>query len=195
MEAIGYMIIGYARRVTISEDIEIQNKLLIGAGCEKIYEDVARGPKALRPQLMNALEQLKSGDTFVICTLDRIGTSLKNLVEIINKLSKKGVNFISINENINTNKLQNNLYSIFELLAHYDHELVIERTSPGLETARARGKKGGRKSSLDDSQIEAALKLYSDKNKSIKEICQEINISKPTLYRIINKAKERSLDK
>ena len=178
------MKIGYARISTQEQNLNLQTDALSATGCEKIFQDVASGAKDERSGLVEAIEYARTGDTLVVWKLDRLGRSLKHLIETVNQLQAKGIGFSSVQENIDTTTPGGKLiFHVFGALAEFERELIRERTQAGLKAARARGKKGGRPNKLTTKQIEMAKTLMNDPNVSVSSICRMLNISKPTLYR------------
>src|SRR5918911_842387 len=141
------MLIGYARVSTNEQHLDLQRDALIKAGVapKDIYTDKVTGVKAERPGLQAALSHLRAGDTFIVWRLDRLGRSLKHLIETVTSLKAHGVAFKSLTENIDTSTATGTLvFQIFGALAEFERNLITERTVAGLEAARARGRKGGR---------------------------------------------------
>lgn len=180
------MKIGYARISTQDQSVDLQSDALTAAGCEKVFQDVASGVKSERAGLAEAVEFARAGDTLVVWKLDRLGRSLKHLIETVNQLHERGVGFASLQENIDTTTSGGKLiFHVFGALAEFERELIRERTQAGLKAARARGRKGGRKEKLTPKQVEQAKAMVSDPNISISSICETLKISKPTLYRYV----------
>lgn len=184
------MLIGYARVSTEDQNLALQEDALRKIGCKKIFYDKMSGAKSNRPGLQEALDFLRDGeDTLVVWRLDRLGRSLKNLIEMMTLLENRSVGFQSLQEAINTTTSGGKLiFHIFGALAEFERNLIRERTKAGLEAARARGKKGGRPKSLDAERKQRLYQLYDEndlnggKKYSIKAICEMLNISKSTLY-------------
>ncbi|WP_420819134.1 recombinase family protein, partial [Nonomuraea lactucae] len=127
---------------------------LTRAGCARIYTDTASGASDDRPELTKALDYLRSGDTLVVWRLDRLGRSLKHLIDTINDLAGRGVTFASLTEGFDTATPGGELvFHIFGALAQFERRLIQERTRAGLDAARARGRGGGRRPSLTPTQI------------------------------------------
>ena len=182
------MLIGYARISTLSQNLDLQKDALEKAGCKKIYVEQMSGSSRIRPELEKTLEMLRNGDTLVVWRLDRLGRSLKHLIELISKLEQREIGFKSLMESMDTTTSGGKLiFHIFGALAEFEHNLIKERTSAGLAAARARGRNGGRPLKLDEKKRELAIKLYNERERSIKEICQIMGVSKPTLYSYIHK--------
>jgi len=132
------------------------------------------------------------GDTLVVWRLDRLGRSLKHLIETITTLNNRKIGFKSITENIDTTTSGGKLiFHIFGALAEFERDIIRERTNAGLQAARARGRLGGRPKALNIKKQSIAQALYNDKNNSINEICKTLNISRATLYRYIHVQKQK----
>jgi len=184
------MLIGYARVSTNEQHLDLQQDALLKArvAAKDIFTDKVTGIKSERPGLNQALSHLREGDTLIVWRLDRLGRSLKHLIETITTLKEQGVAFKSLTENIDTSTATGTLvFQIFGALAEFERNLITERTMAGLEAARARGRKGGRPQLTSAAgKVAMAKKLYRDRTRSIPEICKILHISKATLYRWIN---------
>ena len=183
-------LIGYARVSTSGQELNLQLDALKQAGCKKqhIFTDQISGSKAERPGLADCLKELKKGDTLIIWRLDRLGRSLRNLIDIVEQLQKRGVGFRSINDGgIDTTTASGEMiFNIFGTLAQFERRLIQERTQAGLTAARARGKKGGRpKISNDDPKVQMAKKMSKNMNINIGEICATLKISRASYYRYL----------
>src|SRR6266446_4825884 len=180
------MLIGYARVSTTDQTLNLQRDALEKIGCTKIFTDTISGATTERKGLDEALNYVREGDTLVVWRLDRLGRSLKHLIEAITKLNNRKIGFKSIQENIDTTTSGGKLiFHIFGALAEFERDIIRERTNAGLQAARARGRKGGRPKSLTGKKAVMAQELYDNKNNSIDEICKTLNISRATLYRYI----------
>lgn len=180
------MRVGYIRVSTIDQNKSMQVDALEAAGCEKIFSDSVSGATADRPGLDELIKFVRSGDCVVVWKVDRLGRSLKDLLEIIDGLKEKNVSFVSITDGFDTNTTTGNLFfQIMAVLAEYERNLIRERTRAGLDAARARGRTGGRKKKLSTDQVSTLKKMYESKEHSLREICDLFNISKPTLYRYV----------
>jgi DNA invertase Pin-like site-specific DNA recombinase len=183
------MLIGYARVSTHEQNLDLQKDALEKAECERVFVEQMSGSSSNRPELNKTIDMLREGDTLVVWRLDRLGRSLKHLIELITKLEERKVGFKSLTESIDTTTSGGKLiFHIFGALAEFERNLIRERTNAGLSAARARGRKGGRPMFLDSQKREVAIQLYNEKKHTIKEICKIMGISKPTLYSYINKA-------
>ena len=184
-------LIGYARVSTSGQELNLQLDALKQAGCKKqhIFTDQVSGSKAERLGLAECLKELKKGDTLIIWRLDRLGRSLRNLIDIVEQLQKRGVGFRSINDGgIDTTTASGEMiFNIFGTLAQFERLLIQERTQAGLTAARARGRKGGRPKILqDDPRVQMAKKMSKNMSISIGEICATLKISRASYYRYID---------
>ena len=179
------MLIGYARVSTTDQTLDLQRDALKNAGCTQTFTDTVSGGTTDRPGLAEAFSHLREGDTFIVWRLDRLGRSLKHLIETVTTLKNQGVAFKSLTENIDTSTATGTLvFQIFGALAEFERNLITERTVAGLEAARVRGRKGGRpRQNSESGRIAFAKRLYHDQRLSIPEILKTLNVSKATLYR------------
>ena len=183
------MLIGYARVSTEEQNLDSQRDALKSAGCEKIFTDQISGTKAQRPGLEEALSHLRKGDTLVVWRLDRLGRSLRHLIDTVTDLQMRGIGFHSITESIDTTTSGGKLvFHIFGALAEFEREIIRERTKAGLTAARSRGRTGGRRKVLTAKQVQQLKQLAADPNNSVTEICKTFGISRMTFYRYIQTA-------
>jgi len=181
------MLIGYARVSTDDQNLDLQRDALTNAGCEQIFTDRVSGTKAERKGLTEALSHLRSGDTLCVWRLDRLGRSLRHLIDTVTSLQEKGVGFKSLTESIDTTTSGGRLvFNIFGSLAEFEREIIRERTQAGLQSARSRGKTGGRPKALTEKQVQQLRQLAADKTNSVAEICKTYGISRMTFYRYVN---------
>ena len=177
------MLIGYARVSTQDQNLDLQIEALTKAACQKIFDDKMSGSRAERPGLAKALEMLREGDTLVVWKLDRLGRSVKNLVDLVGELHKQGIQFNSLTDAIDTGTPSGRFFfHVMASLAEMERELTMERTRAGLEIARQLGRKGGRKRQMTDSKIESAKKLLA-KGVPPRDVANNLGVSVPTLYR------------
>jgi DNA invertase Pin-like site-specific DNA recombinase len=180
------MLIGYARVSTQDQTLNLQKDALKEIGCTKTFTDTASGAKEERKGLEDAFNYVREGDTLVVWRLDRLGRSLKHLIETITDLNNRKIGFKSLTENIDTTTSGGKLvFHIFGALAEFERDIIRERTQAGLLAARARGRKGGRPKTLTPKKAKMLYDLYRNKENSIDEICKTLNISRTTLYRYI----------
>lgn len=178
------MLVGYARVSTLEQTLDLQQDALTKAGCAKIYTDTISGAKQERVGLSEALEFMRASDTLVVWKLDRLGRSLKHLIETVTMLADQGIGFKSLTEQIDTTTSGGKLiFHLFGALAEFERDLIRERTQAGLQAARSRGRQGGRPKRLDEKKIKMLHALYADKSNSIEDILSTLNISRSTLYR------------
>jgi DNA invertase Pin-like site-specific DNA recombinase len=162
------------------------NDALKAAGCEQLYTDTISGATKQRPQLDELRSYIRKGDTLVVWRLDRLGRSLKDLIEWVEWMDENEIAFKSITESIDTSTSGGELiFSIFGAIAEFERNLIRERTKAGLAAARARGRLGGRPKKLDAKKIDLAKKLYASKEHTIVEICEAVGVSKATLYKYL----------
>jgi DNA invertase Pin-like site-specific DNA recombinase len=184
------MLIGYARKSTYEQNLDLQKDALRKAGCEEIFSDNITGSKAERPGLTKALAMLRKEDTLVVWRLDRLGRSLKHLIELVENLEEKKVGFKSLQESIDTTTSGGRLvFHIFGALAEFERHLIRERTQAGLSAARARGRLGGRPKSLDNKKKKLAAKLYDEQKHTVAEIGDMLGVSRMTVYRYVKEEK------
>lgn len=182
------MIIGYARVSTQEQNLQMQLDALKEYGCEKVYSEKASGGNTSRPELDAMLEHARRGDTIVIWKLDRLGRSLRHLIEIVSLFDSQGIGLVSLKENVDTTTATGKLvFNIFAALAEFERDIIRERTNAGLASARARGKVGGRKKALSEAQVKMLTQMAGDKTFSVADICRQFGISKASYYNYMRK--------
>lgn len=185
------MRIGYARVSTSDQSLELQIDALKSAGCEMIFtEKISGKSKDDRPELKSMFSKLRSGDTVIVWKLDRLGRSLVNLIDLVQKLNELGVHFLSLHDNIDTQTATGRFtFNIFASLAEFEREIIEERTRAGLTAARARGRLGGRPKGLSKSALskaKAVKALYEKREQSVDEIAMSLGLSRATCYRYLS---------
>ena len=185
------MNVGYARVSRQDQNPQMQRSELEAAGCEQIFEERISSRKESRPELQRALEYCRQGDVFVVWKLDRLGRSLKELLELMGELQKRGVEFRSLRESLDTTTPAGKLvFHVFASLAEFERDIIRERTMAGLEAARVRGKEGGRKRVMDERKVALAARLMKDRDVPISEViseaCGAVGVSRATLHRYLN---------
>jgi DNA invertase Pin-like site-specific DNA recombinase len=181
------MLIGYARVSTGDQTLDLQTDALTAASCDRIFTDTLSGVNADRRGLAEAISHVRSGDTFVVWRLDRLGRSLPHLIETVTQLEGRGIGFRSLTEQIDTTTPGGRLiFHVFGALAEFERDLIRERTHAGLAAARARGRIGGRPKKLTANQLALARQLYADNKTDVATICTTLGISRTTLYRVLN---------
>lgn len=179
------MKIGYARTSTLDQNLDLQLDALQNCGCEKIYQEQVSSIKDKRPQLENCLQSLRAGDVLYIWRLDRLGRSLKDLINIVNQLQDIGCELVSVKESIDTSTTAGKLtFHLFASLAEFERELIRERTQAGLASARARGRMGGRPEKLKDSEKQMIRRLMTDRHNSANDIAKQFGVSRATVYNV-----------
>ena len=178
------MFVGYARISTAEQNFDLQMDALEKAGCEKIFKETVSGGKTERKALSDALEYVRRGDTLVVWRLDRLGRSLKHLIEVINDLHERKVSFKSLVDAIDTlTPTGQFFFHVTGAFAELERNLIRERTRAGLKAARARGRNGGRPKAIDPKTFNMALEIYNSKKTTVGEMCQRLGIAKRTFYR------------
>jgi DNA invertase Pin-like site-specific DNA recombinase len=178
------MLIGYARDSPHDQTLNLQKAALEKAGCENIFTDTGSDAKAKQKGLEKALSLLRPGDTFVVWKLDRLGTSIKELIATMTFLAEQGIGFQSLTDNIDTTTSSGKqVYKTFAAL----RTMLREKTKAGRRVARAKGRKGGRPKTLTPEQVTLLRELYNNPDVSVLEICQQLKISRTTLYRYVKR--------
>ena len=183
---------GYARVSTGDQDARLQHDALAAAGCYKVFTDTASGTLASRPELGKLLDQLRPGDTLVVWRLDRLGRSIRHLIDQLTELQERGIEFRSLQENIDTGSSGGRLvFHIFASLAEFERDLISERTHAGLEAARARGRVGGRPPLLSGDKLRTARKLYEQQDMTVAQIGEVLGVSRTTVYRALQRGADK----
>ena len=183
------MRIGYARVSTQDQKPELQLDALAAAGCEQVFHEKMSGKVRERPQLDACLRTVRKGDTLVVWRLDRLGRSLKDLVEIVHALEGRGIGFQSLTESIDTTTAGGRLvFHVFGALAEFEHNLIRDRTVAGLAAARARGRKGGRRLKLSTGDVRKAAVMLRDPIMTKTEVAAHFGISRVTLNAALDRA-------
>jgi DNA invertase Pin-like site-specific DNA recombinase len=180
-------IIGYARVSTIDQHTDLQHDALTAAGAARIYTDHGvSGAKTTRPELDKMLDYLRDGDTLLVWRLDRLGRSMQHLVTLVADLKDRGITFRSLHEGIDTSTINGELvFNIFASLATFERELIRERTSAGLASARARGRLGGRPKKHNDATVQRIKELHALGTMTPQEIADAAKVSVSTMYRLL----------
>ena len=186
-------LVGYARVSKDEQNLALQLDALKAARCntELVFVDKVSGAKANRPGLDACMKELRNGDVLMVWRLDRLGRSMTHLISIIEDLKQKGIGFRSISDGVvdTTSPSGELVFNIFSALAQFERRLIQERTKAGLDAARARGRKGGRKPlAIDDPRILMAKTMHNNKGMKISDICKTLKISRTTFYRYLKKA-------
>ncbi len=183
------MLIGYARVSTDDQKLDAQQDALTAAGAERIFTDKASGARDDRPGLAAALSHARKGDCLVVTKLDRLGRSLRSLLDFIEELCARGVAFRSLGDAIDTTTAQGRFFlAIVGAFAELERALSRERTNSGLAAARARGRKGGRPSKLAGERLDDARTLLADRNRTVGDVAKTLGVNRVTLYRALARA-------
>lgn len=181
------MKIGYARVSTKDQNLDLQIEALEKAGCEKIYQEKISGATKNRPELDKMIEQFREGDELYVWRLDRLGRSLKNIIDLVLSLSDKGIIIKGLVDGVDTSTINGRLFlNLMASLAEYERELIRERTNAGLQSARARGRTGGRPKGYAKETISKLLimrSIYKDPTKAPEEIYKPLGLTRATFYR------------
>jgi DNA invertase Pin-like site-specific DNA recombinase len=180
------MLIGYARVSTADQNLDLQHDALARAGCERVFEDKASVARDDRPGLRDALSHCRQGDVIVVYKLDRLGRTMRGLVELVADLAQRKIEFRSLSDGIDTTTTIGRFtFHLLGALAEMERDLIRERTNAGLAAARARGRKGGRKPVLTEKKLDAARALLQDRNRSVGEVAKQLGVGRTTLYRAL----------
>jgi DNA invertase Pin-like site-specific DNA recombinase len=182
------MLLGYARVSTDDQDTAAQIAALEAAGCERIFKEKASGGRWDRPQLQKLLEQLRPGDVLVVWKLDRLSRSLKDLLHLMERVDDAGAGFRSVTEAIDTTTPAGRMMmQMVGAFAEFEREMIRERTRAGLDTARQRGRIGGRPRSLDPEQEQEAVRMVISGQKSGAEVARLFRVHPSTVSRAVAK--------
>jgi DNA invertase Pin-like site-specific DNA recombinase len=179
--------VGYARVSTSDQHPEAQHDALTAAGCTKIFTDAGvSGRLASRPQWDACLAYLRPGDVLVVTKLDRLGRSLKNLLEVAATLDARGIDLHVIDQSIDTTSPVGRLFfALVGAFAEFERDMIAERTRDGIAAARARGRHGGRPAKLTAQQADAARTLYAAGGQTVTEIAAALGVGRSTMYRAL----------
>lgn len=181
--------VGYGRVSTREQNPDHQVDALTAAGCDRVFVDKASGKLASRPQLDNALNYVRPGDQLVITRLNRLGRSLRHLVELVAALGERDVDLLVLGQGIDTTSPGGRLvFHIMAAIAEFEREMIVEGTLDGLEAARARGRVGGRRPKLTDLQVQLARQMYDSREHTIQQIADALLVSRATIYRHVGEA-------
>jgi DNA invertase Pin-like site-specific DNA recombinase len=179
---------GYGRVSTLDQNLDGQEDALLKAGATKVFVEKITGTKASRPELDLLRQMLRQGDTVYITRIDRLGRSVRDLLEIVSDFESKGVNLKVLEQNIDTTTSEGRLFfHMVAAFAEFEHSIMVSRTKDGLAAARARGRVGGRKAKLSEAQVTKLRNLYNQRNLTVVEIAQMFQVSRPTVYRALEK--------
>ena len=179
------MILGYARVSTSDQSLDGQVDALRAVGAERIFEEKRTGKSRQRPELERLLDQLRDGDVLVVTKYDRLARSLRDLIDIVEVIRRRGAGFRSLAEDIDTTTPAGRLiFHVFGSIAEFERERIIERTREGLEAARRRGRVGGRPQALSAEAQEQIRRMREEENRSATELARMFKVSRATIYRV-----------
>lgn len=189
-------VFGYARVSTLEQNLDAQKDELLKYGCSKIFFEKASGKNVERAELKKLLDALRENDVVVVYKLDRLGRSLKDLIELVNDLGVRNVDFVSLSDGINTGSAVGKLmFHLVGAFAEFERNIISERTKAGLASARSRGRSGGKPKGISAAAQKTAVRakvLYDEKKLSVEEICKVLEIkSKTTLYKYLKFENQR----
>lgn len=178
--------LGYARVSTFDQHLDQQITALTVAGCERLFTEKATGTRTDRPELMRLLEYAREGDVLVVWRLDRLGRSLRHLLDVVGDLEERGIGFKSLTESIDTTTSTGRLiFNVFGAISEFERDLIVDRTKAGLAAARARGAKPGRKPALSADQIAIVQQMHSSGQHTVEAIAKVVGVSRATIYRAL----------
>ena len=178
------MIIGYARVSTDDQNLDAQIDALTAAGTGKIFADKISGTKRARPELVRMIDQLRDGDVVIVTKYDRLARSLKDLLEIVEAIRKRGAGFRSLAEDIDTTTPAGRLvFHVFASISQFERERISERTKEGLASARKRGRIGGRPPALTSVQKIEVQRMRDEEHRAVPEIARLFKVSERTVRR------------
>jgi DNA invertase Pin-like site-specific DNA recombinase len=181
------MVFGYARISTTAQDESLQLDALNAAGCHRLMIDRASGASTDRPALAEMLDRLRPGDTVMVWRLDRLGRSLRHLIDIVADLQARGVTLVSLTEQIDTSSPGGKLvFHVFAAMAEFERDLIRERTQAGLAAARARGRTGGRPTVWTPEKVAAAKAMHASGEQDVSSIARALDVSRASVYRALS---------
>lgn len=184
------MLIGYARVSTRDQKPHLQLDALREAGCERVFEEKISGAKRDRPELNAALDFMRIGDSLVVWKLDRLARSTRQLLETVESLEQRGIGLRILTQNIDTTNAGGRLiFTVFSAIAEFEREIIRERTRAGLDSARSRGRKGGRPRILSEKDLKQARALLTDPEITVEDVARRLGVGPSTLYRYLPAAR------
>ena len=187
------MKIGYARVSTDDQNMSLQLDALQAAGCDRIFTDQLSGATTKRPGLDEALAVLQSGDVLTVWRLDRLGRTMRHLVNTVHEFGERGIGFHSITEAMDTTTPGGELlFHIAGALAQFERRLNAERSRAGIEAARRRGKHLGRPPDLTPDKIAHARQMIDGEEQSVSGMAKLLGVHRVTLHKALRKAAAKS---
>jgi DNA invertase Pin-like site-specific DNA recombinase len=192
------MKIGYARVSTPDQSLDLQTDALLAAGVSPdfMYSEHKSGAYAKRPALDDCMKILRKGDTLVVWKLDRLGRSLKDLIQLSETFQERGVELISLQDCIDTNTPTGKfMFHMMGAIAEFERAMIVERTKAGLAASRKRGKKGGRKPKLSDAKVMQGQDLLKMKGWDVSAVARSFKVSRQTWYRAVERLERKMYKK
>lgn len=187
------MKVGYARVSTVDQDPGFQIDALMRDGCERVFHEKMSGAKADRPELIAALDYLRPGDVLVVWKLDRLGRNVRQLLDTVDELHRRGIAFRCLTQDIDTSTASGKLvFHIFAVLSEFERDTYRERTMAGLRRAKEQGRVGGRPRAMAEADILKAKAMMKEQGITMKAIAETLGVSVPTLYRHLPGGREVS---
>lgn len=180
--------LGYCRVSTDTQNLDLQRRALADAGCARVFEDVMSGSTTSRPELDRLLDYAREGDVIVVWRLDRLGRSLRHLIDVIEDLGKRRIGFMSLSDNMDTTTASGRLvFHVIASMAEFERDLIRERTLAGLDAARERGSKLGRKPALTEAQKAHARRMVAA-GTNVSEVARILDCPRQSVYRALGQA-------
>lgn len=182
---------GYARVSKNDQSLDIQLQKLQAAGCDEIYMEKISGAQEDRKELNRLMDKMRKGDTICVVRLDRLGRRMIKLIELINGFKEKGVDFVSLENNIDTTTpIGMVLFSMCAAFSEMERELIRERVRAGIQAAHKKGRKGGRPIALTPAKLTTLKSLKKGDNFSVKQICDLVGITRSVYYRALKQCED-----
>lgn len=189
------MRVGYARVSTHEQNLEAQLDALQRIGCDKIISEKVSTRKEEREKLNEVLNWLRTGDILICTKMDRLARSMRELLNIMDDLTERNIDVVFVDQSIDTTQAGGKLvFHMFAAIAEFERDLTRERTLAGLASARARGRKGGRKRSLIGTRLETAFRMYDSGEYTVRQICESINAKERTFYEYLRQRREKTVE-
>lgn len=181
---------GYARVSTGGQSLDSQMDALTAFGCERIWSEKVGGASGKQEELASLIDYLRPGDRFVVTKLDRVGRTVRGLIDTVQEIEGKGCSFVSLGDSIDTSTPHGRLFfTMIAAMAEFERAVIVERTNEGLAAARSRGRIGGRPAA-DSEKLELAFRMYDAGTFSVAEVCEQSGVSRSTLFKYLQMRRE-----
>lgn len=182
---------GYARVSTGGQSLDSQMDALTAFGCERIWSEKVGGASGKQEELASLIDYLRPGDRFVVTKLDRVGRTVRGLIDTVQEIEGKGCAFVSLGDSIDTSTPHGRLFfTMIAAMAEFERAVIVERTNEGLAAARSRGRIGGRPAA-DSEKLELAFRMYDAGTFSVAEVCEQSGVSRSTLFKYLQMRREK----